>query len=72
LTYNTISDEILKQLDHLPLELQKKVLEFVRVLNTTSVKGKPGRQLMQFAGILNPSEAKVMEEAIEYDCRRIW
>jgi hypothetical protein len=70
-TYSAIVEELLKQLDQLSLESQKKVLEFARVLNTVNLKGKPGKDLLKFAGTIDLESLKVMEEAVEYGCERV-
>ena len=71
MTYSAITEELLKQLDQLPLEYQKKVLEFARSLNNTSLKGKPGKNFLKFAGAIDSDSLKTMEEAIEYGCERV-
>jgi len=64
-------EELLKQLDQLPLESQKKLLEFARALNATTLKGKPGKDLLKFAGSIDRDSLKAMEEAVEYGCERV-
>lgn len=71
MTYSTIAEELLKQLDQLPLEFQKKVLEFAQALNATALKGKPGKDLLKFAGAIDQDSLKAMKEAVEYDCERV-
>jgi hypothetical protein len=72
LTYPQITEELIKQLDHLPLELQKKVLEFAKALSVTTMpKGIAGRQLLKFAGIMDQDSAKEMNEAIKAGCERV-
>jgi hypothetical protein len=44
MTYSAISEELLKQLEQLPLGDQKKVLEFARTLNGGALRGKPGKE----------------------------
>jgi DNA-binding protein YbaB len=70
MTDSTIAAELLKQLDKLPLEFQKKVLEFAKELNSTVLKGKPGGDLLKLAGTIDPESLKVMEEAVEYGCEK--
>ena len=50
---------------------REKILEFAISLNTTVPEGKPGNDLLQFAGKLDPESLKAMEEAIEYGCERV-
>jgi hypothetical protein len=71
LNYSTIEEELLRQFNQLPLEFQKKVLEFAKVLNATIPKGKPGKDLLKYAGSIDQNSLKAMEEAIKYDCERV-
>lgn len=71
MNYSNIEKELLKEFNRLPLEFQKKVLEFARVLNATTPKGKPGKDLLKYAGSIDQSSLKMMEEAIKYDCERV-
>ncbi len=71
MTHSSIKKEIVEQLDHLPPELQRRVLDFTRALTLSSPKGVPGKQLLRFAGILKPDDAQDMALAIEVDCDRV-
>lgn len=71
MNYSTIEEELLRQFNQLPLEFQKKVLEFAKVLNATIPKGKPGKDLLKYAGSIDQNSLKAMEEAIKYDCERM-
>jgi hypothetical protein len=66
-----IKDEILKELERLPLDLQRRVLDFTRSLVIPLSEGVPGRQLLRFGGILTPEEADLMERTIREGCERV-
>ncbi len=66
-----IQDALLKELDQLPPSLQRKVVDFAHSLTETKPRGTPGRELLKFAGILSPEDAKAMMDAIEEGCERI-
>lgn len=68
---STIQSDLLKEVEQLPLPLQRKVVDFAHSLAQSRPRGTPGRQLLEFAGILSPEEAKAMMDAIEEDCERI-
>ena len=53
-------------LNQLPLESQKKLLDFARALNATTLKGKPGKDLLKFARTIDRDSLKAMEEAINW------
>jgi len=68
MTHSSIKEEIVEKLDYLPPELQKRVLDFTRMLVLSAPKGVPGKQLLRFAGILDPADAQTMAQAIEAGC----
>ena len=47
-----LKKEILDKLDLLAIEEQRRVLDFTRALTETKTVGIPGRDLLQFAGII--------------------
>ena len=67
-----IRKQILDHLDHMPYELQKKVLDFVKTVdNSETLKGVPGSVLLKYSGIIDEESAREMEEAIEEECERV-
>lgn len=40
-------------------------------LTATRLIGVPGRQLLQFAGLISQSDLAIMSDAIEQDCERV-
>jgi hypothetical protein len=67
---STIQSELLKQMELLSPPLQQKVIDFARSLAHARFRSTPGRELVEFAGILPPDEAKAMWDAIEEDRNR--
>jgi hypothetical protein len=65
-----VRDEIAKQVERLPPDMQSQVLQFVISL-AASARGKNGATLRQFASSLDAVSAEQMEEAIEQECERI-
>lgn len=66
----SIIDEVVEQFKHLPQHLQWQVLEFVRALVQSQMRGTPGQQLLRFAGSIPPDDLRLMREAIQ-DCERV-
>jgi len=56
----------------MPQHLQWQVLEFVRALAKTEVRGTPGQKLLQFAGSIPADDLQLMREAIEQDYKRLY
>jgi hypothetical protein len=66
-----VQNELLKQMEQLPVAMQHQVLDFARSLVKPTPKGTPGRELLRFAGIMTPEEGKDFLRSIEEDCERI-
>jgi len=71
MTYSVVTKQIISQLDQLPFELQRQVLDFARSLTLSSPKGTPGKQLLRFAGTIEPDDAQAMIQAIKNGCERV-
>lgn len=67
----SLREELLKQLEQLSPNLQRRVVEFAAALVQSVPKGTPGNQLLRFAGVLAPEDAREMIEAIEAGCERV-
>lgn len=67
----TLQKDILDQLDKLPPEQQRKVLDFARSLSKTNPAGKAGKELLSFAGIMDAEDIKMMSQAIEEGCEQV-
>lgn len=65
-----IKQEIIRELERLPVAMQRRVLNFVQALVLSRPKGVPGKQLLNFAGVLGADEAKSMMTAITEGCER--
>jgi prevent-host-death family protein len=75
-TFNSEMNEsviptMIEQMLVLPADAQRKVLEFLQTLRTTMQRGTPGKQLLQFAGLVQSDELVLMQQAIESDCERV-
>ena len=55
----TIQEEILNQLDKLPIEQQAQVLDFARAL--TKPEGRQGKDRLYFAGGINLDELSLID-----------
>jgi hypothetical protein len=66
-----IIDEVINQLNEMPQHLQWQVLEFVRALAKSKVRGTPGWQLLRFANSIPLDDLQLMHEVIEQDCERV-
>ena len=65
----SIQNEIINHLDKLPIEQQIQVLDFARTL--AKPLGRPGKDLLNFAGGINLDDLSVMTQAIEQDCEQV-
>jgi len=68
----SIKRQINKELDILPANLQKKVLEFVsKLARKKTPKRRDGEKLAELAGSLSQEEANELEEIIDRNCENI-
>lgn len=66
-----IRENIMRNLDKLPLDLQKKVQDFVNALVITLPKGVTGKSMLNLAGKLNKNDADEMSQIIEEGCEKV-
>jgi len=68
---NNITTQVMQQLETLPENLQRQVLEFVQALQVLARRGIPGKQLLQFAGAIPPRDLELMRQAIDEECEQV-
>jgi len=76
---HSIAEEIAEAVNNLPVELQKKVLDYALGLRSNSnegierkpVPGVPGKELLRLAGTISQEDAEAMLKAIEEECERV-
>lgn len=66
-----IKREIEEQLNRLPVEMQRRVLNYALELATRRPKGVKGASLLKFAGEIPAEDLQTMARAIEKDCEHI-
>jgi hypothetical protein len=71
MTESTITQQLVQQVDQLPLEFQRKVLDFAQALALAVPKGVSGRSLLRFAGAIEVDDLRAMSEAIEAGCEQV-
>jgi len=64
----SIKDDLIDELNKLPLELQLKVLDFTKALLP---KGVTGKSVCKFEGMIPPEDLSVMSQAIEEGCEKV-
>lgn len=55
-------DDIIAQISKLPPEMQGRVLDYAKSLVS---RGREGRSLLRFEGIISPDDLQLMSKAIE-------
>lgn len=68
---NKITTQVVQQMETLPENLQRQVLEFIQALQLLTQRGVAGKQLLQFAGTIPPDDLELMHKAIEDECERV-
>ena len=67
---SAITQQIINQLDQLPLELQRRVIDFTQALVLSLPKGTSGKQLLRFSGVIGFDDIRAMSQAIEEGCEK--
>ena len=65
----TLKDEIIEHVERLGPPQQRRVLDFVREIGAPA--GTPGRDLLGFAGSIDPQDLDAMSQAIQEGCEKI-
>lgn len=68
---STIKHELVKHLNHLTPELQRRVLDFAQALAQSFPKGVAGKELLRFSGIMKDEDIQAMAQAIETGCEQV-
>jgi hypothetical protein len=66
-----VGQEIAKQVEKLPPDMQEQVLRFVASLSTSAPAGEKGARLRQFSSSLDSVSARQMSQAIEEECEQV-
>ena len=67
----SVEKEILYEIHKLEEGQQAEVLEFVRSLAKSEMKGVPGKTLLRFAGTIDREDLDKMAEAIQAGCESV-
>ncbi|MCC6488996.1 MAG: hypothetical protein IT364_15965 [Candidatus Hydrogenedentes bacterium] len=59
----------MEKLERLPEHLQREVLAYVEALQTPERPGVPGKQLLDFAGVVSSQDVDLIQRAIDDGCR---
>jgi hypothetical protein len=66
-----LKQEIDKELDSLPIEDQRKVLDFTHALIERKTTGVRGQDILPFTLGFSPEDLEIMRQAVEEDCERV-
>jgi len=66
-----IVSEVIEQMEGLPYEMQRRVLEFTRALALSAPRGVAGSQILCFAGAITADDLDRMRDAIEQGCEQV-
>jgi len=66
-----IKKKLIEDLKNLPFDSQKKVQEFAHALLITQSRGKAGKEMVRFSGMLNHEEAGELKKIIENGCEKV-
>jgi len=64
-------EQVIKHMQSLPYESQRRVLEFARALALSTPRGVPGHTLLRFAGSISADDVERIRKAIEQGCEQV-
>ncbi len=67
----SLQKEIFEQLGRLPVDQQRRVLDFVHTLLSGEAVGASGKEILRFAGMFDMADLREMERAIQEECERV-
>jgi hypothetical protein len=68
---NSIIAKVVEQMETLPSDMQRLVLEFARTLHSTTPHGISGRHYLQFANVIPRDDLRQMQHAIVAGCAQV-
>jgi len=66
-----IKKKLIEDLNNLSFDSQKKVQEFAHALLITQSRGKSGKEMIKFSGILKHDDAGELKQIIESGCEKV-
>lgn len=66
-----IKKKLIEDLSNLPFDSQKKVQEFAHALLITQSRGKSGKEMIKFSGIMSNDDAGELKRIIESGCEKV-
>ena len=66
-----VRQELIEEIDALPDDLQRRVLDFARALALSLPKGVPGKRLLSFVHTIPSDDLQRMRQAIEAACEQV-
>ncbi len=67
----TVEKDIHEQIERLPIDQKRKVLEYVRELTAARIHGVPGQNLLRFAGTIDHEDLMIIEQTIKEGCEKV-
>ena len=69
--HSEIRQELIRQMDQLPMDLQLHLLDYIRKLSGHGLQGSSGKDLLAFSGTFTSAEAKRLAQAIQEGCQQV-
>ena len=66
-----LARDVVREMDRMPIEQQRRVVEFAHSLARSHPKGTAGRDLVRFGGSFDPADLDEMSKAIEEGCEKV-
>jgi len=67
----SLKDEILDHISAFSYEKQRLVMEYITSIESRTIRGVPGKEIVRYAGRISQEDLTVMTRAIQTDCEQV-
>ena len=66
-----LTENVMREMEHMPLEMRRRVLDFAHALAGSNPQGIKGDKLLRFTDTFSHPDLQDMASAIEEDCEKV-
>lgn len=66
-----LAKDVVREMGHMPVELQRRVVDFAHALAGSYPKGTPGTEMIKFSGSFSSNDLEEISAAIEQGCEKV-
>lgn len=66
-----LAKDVVREMGHMPVDLQQRVVDFSHALADSCPKDTPGTEMIKFAGSFSSKDQEEISAAIEQGCENV-